>query len=52
LDQWLNGLSEALVRIHAVEADDFQWTYFTYNDISSLENAIVVVLSEVVEYCL
>jgi aminoglycoside phosphotransferase (APT) family kinase protein len=37
IDQWLNGMAEALVRIHAVDADHYPWTYFTYNDISSLQ---------------
>lgn len=37
LKRWLDGLAQALVRIHAVEADDFPWSYYTYNDIPSLE---------------
>jgi aminoglycoside phosphotransferase (APT) family kinase protein len=34
---WLNGLAESLVRIHAVNADNYPWAYFTYIDITSLE---------------
>ncbi|WP_106495192.1 aminoglycoside phosphotransferase family protein [Lentibacillus sp. Marseille-P4043] len=30
-------LAAALGKIHAVDADGFHWTYFTYNDIPSLE---------------
>lgn len=37
MESWLNGLAEALAQIHKVEADHFPWTYFTYNDISSLQ---------------
>jgi aminoglycoside phosphotransferase (APT) family kinase protein len=37
IDNWLNGLAESLVRIHAVEAEGYPWTYFTHNNISSLE---------------
>jgi aminoglycoside phosphotransferase (APT) family kinase protein len=37
LDQWVNGMAESLVKIHSVEADDFPWSYFTYNNITSLE---------------
>jgi aminoglycoside phosphotransferase (APT) family kinase protein len=34
---WLHGLAHALVRIHAVEADEFPWAYATYNDIAALQ---------------
>ncbi|MCZ8512141.1 aminoglycoside phosphotransferase family protein [Paenibacillus filicis] len=34
---WISGLAEALVRIHAVEADDFPWAYFTYQNLEGLE---------------
>ncbi len=37
MDKWVHELTKALVKIHIVEADDFRWEYFTYNDISSLE---------------
>ena len=37
MSQWVNRLAEALVKIHAVEADNFPWKYFTYNDISSVK---------------
>lgn len=37
LNQWIDGLAEALAQIHTVAADHFPWTYFTYNDISSLQ---------------
>ncbi|GGB42625.1 hypothetical protein GCM10011409_20250 [Lentibacillus populi] len=36
-NNWLKGLAAALGKIHAVCADDFNWKYFTYNDIPSLE---------------
>lgn len=35
--EWVDGLAEALVKVHAVNATDFPWTYFTYNDIPQLE---------------
>ncbi|MBA4493573.1 phosphotransferase family protein [Paenactinomyces guangxiensis] len=31
-ESWLNELAEILVHIHAVNADNFPWTYFSYND--------------------
>lgn len=37
MSNWLEGLAKALVNIHAIEAGNFQWKYFTYNHISSLE---------------
>lgn len=37
INHWANGLAESLVQIHTVEADGFPWTYFTYNDIASVE---------------
>jgi aminoglycoside phosphotransferase (APT) family kinase protein len=37
MSKWLDSLAESLVKIHAVEAADFAWEYFTYNDIPSLE---------------
>lgn len=37
MEQWLNELAGALVKIHTVKANHFPWSYFTYNDISSLE---------------
>lgn len=37
MDEWLRGLAESLAQIHKVEAADFLWTYFTYNDITALE---------------
>jgi len=33
---WLTGMAEALVHIHAVEAPEHPWTYYTYNDIATL----------------
>jgi aminoglycoside phosphotransferase (APT) family kinase protein len=36
MDDWLNKLAKAAMRINAVDADHFPWTYFTYNDIASL----------------
>lgn len=37
MEHWLAQMADALTKIHAVSADDFQWNYFTYNDITSLE---------------
>jgi aminoglycoside phosphotransferase (APT) family kinase protein len=37
LENWLFRLAEALVSIHAVDADGYAWSYFTYNDVSRLE---------------
>ncbi len=37
LEKWLRSLASALGKIHAIDANDFNWEYFTYNDISSLE---------------
>jgi aminoglycoside phosphotransferase (APT) family kinase protein len=37
MDDWLNQLAKAAVRIHGVNADRFPWTYFTYNDIAALQ---------------
>ncbi|OZU88891.1 aminoglycoside phosphotransferase [Virgibacillus indicus] len=36
-NKWLNGLAEALVKIHAVDAEDFPWSYFSYNDANEVE---------------
>lgn len=33
---WIDQLAVALARIHSVEARDYPWTYFPYNDISRL----------------
>lgn len=37
MNDWLNGLARALVEIHQINADNFGWEYFTYNDVFSLE---------------
>lgn len=34
---WIDELAKTLVDIHKVEAGHFQWEYFTYQDIQSLE---------------
>jgi len=36
-DRWLHAMAAALVRIHTVEAVDFPWQYFPYNDIAQLQ---------------
>jgi aminoglycoside phosphotransferase (APT) family kinase protein len=36
-DVWLHQLAEALLHVHAIEAGDFPWSYYPYNDISRLE---------------
>ncbi|WP_404451005.1 aminoglycoside phosphotransferase family protein [Virgibacillus necropolis] len=37
MDHWVRELAHSLVKIHAVDTTDFQWTYFTYNDKTKLE---------------
>jgi aminoglycoside phosphotransferase (APT) family kinase protein len=37
MESWIDGLAKALAQIHKVEADHFPWTYFTYQDLSTLE---------------
>ena len=37
IENWLDGMAEALVKIHTVQADDFPWVYFTYGDIATLQ---------------
>jgi aminoglycoside phosphotransferase (APT) family kinase protein len=37
LENWLFELATPLVSIHAVEADAYAWSYFTYNDVARLE---------------
>ncbi|MBC7808757.1 MAG: phosphotransferase, partial [Akkermansiaceae bacterium] len=32
---WLDGLARSLCRIHAVDAGDFPWKYFTYTDLAA-----------------
>jgi aminoglycoside phosphotransferase (APT) family kinase protein len=34
---WVDGLAEALARIHRLDGADFEWSYFTYNDVSKLQ---------------
>lgn len=34
---WSAGLAVALTKIHTVEASDFKWEYFTYNDVPALQ---------------
>ncbi|MCP2036743.1 aminoglycoside phosphotransferase (APT) family kinase protein [Planomicrobium sp. HSC-17F08] len=35
--EWLEGLAEALAKIHSHRASDFPWKYFSYNQVLSLE---------------
>ncbi|MFB4167934.1 aminoglycoside phosphotransferase family protein [Virgibacillus sp. JSM 102003] len=37
MDEWLTGLAKGLVKIHAVEASDFPYQHYSYNDISTFE---------------
>lgn len=37
MDAWLSGMAKSLVKIHALKADHFGWSYSPYNDISSLK---------------
>lgn len=39
MSRWLDGMAKALVRIHAVEADDFPWTFAPYCDASTLDTS-------------
>jgi len=39
ISAWLAGMAEALVRIHAVEPDDFSWTFEPYCDASTLDTS-------------
>lgn len=39
ISAWLAGMAEALVRIHAVEPDDFLWTFEPYCDASTLDTS-------------
>ncbi|WP_036745808.1 phosphotransferase family protein [Paenibacillus sp. UNC451MF] len=39
MTQWLDGMAEALTRIHAVDASDFPWKYKTYCDVSTLDTS-------------
>ncbi|MEV5030524.1 phosphotransferase family protein [Paenibacillus sp. LPE1-1-1.1] len=34
---WVDGLAKTLAQIHTTEANGHPWSYFTYNDVSSLE---------------
>lgn len=35
--KWVDGLAEALTHIHRLDATDFNWTYFTYQEINAFE---------------
>ncbi|UVI29414.1 phosphotransferase family protein [Paenibacillus spongiae] len=37
--QWLNGMAQALTRIHAVDVNDYPWTFYPYCDPSSLDTS-------------
>lgn len=37
MKKWLNGLAKVLMDIHKVNADNFDWEYFTYNKVSTLK---------------
>jgi aminoglycoside phosphotransferase (APT) family kinase protein len=37
--QWLNGMAQALTRIHAVDANDYPWTFVPYSDASTLDTS-------------
>lgn len=37
MEDWLDKLASTLARIHAVNADDYPWAYFSYNNASTLE---------------
>lgn len=43
MDNLLNEQAIALVWIHVVDAEEFSWIYFTYNEISSLKSSIILV---------
>jgi aminoglycoside phosphotransferase (APT) family kinase protein len=37
--RWVNGMAQTLARIHAVEANDYPWTYAPYSDALSLDTS-------------
>jgi len=37
LDTWLFAMAKALLPIHALEIDDYPWSYAPYNDVTRLE---------------
>lgn len=37
MEHWVYELAHALVKIHTLNAVEFQWTYFTYHDVTKLE---------------
>ncbi|UQZ87606.1 homoserine kinase [Paenibacillus konkukensis] len=36
---WVDGMAEALARVHKIEAGDFRWTFAPYCDVSSLDTS-------------
>lgn len=36
MQSWLQQLAESLIQIHQVNADDFSWNYFSYNEIDKI----------------
>lgn len=36
---WLNGMAQALVKIHAVEANDFPWSFAPYSEAGTLNTS-------------
>lgn len=39
-DRWLRGMAAALVSVHSIEAGNFPWAYFPYNDVARLETPV------------
>jgi len=37
MQNWLHQLAEVLAHIHKVETDNFSWSYFSYNDIETMD---------------
>jgi len=37
MEDWLDKLAATLVRIHAVNADEYPWAYYSYNNATSLD---------------
>lgn len=37
MEEWVDGLANALAKVHQLNADHFPYTYFTYQNLSTLE---------------
>ncbi|SHG57236.1 Predicted kinase, aminoglycoside phosphotransferase (APT) family [Ornithinibacillus halophilus] len=37
MSKWLDSMAETLVKIHSIDAKDFSWKYFSYNQVNQIE---------------